>query len=73
MWPLFERQSKTVSLALRFVVLCLLQVHSADVKHHAFCAWVRVPKTPLNVIQSVLVVAERLIESTVPCALIDQH
>ena len=58
---------------LRFVVLCLLQVHSADVKHHALCAWVRVSKTPLNVIQSVLVVAERLIESTVLCALINQY
>ena len=66
MWPLFERHSKTVPLALRFVVLCLLQVHSADVKQHGLCAWVRVSKTPLNVIQSILVVAERFIESTVP-------
>ena len=80
MWPLFERHSKTVPLALRFVVLCLLQVHSADVNQHGLCAWVRVSKTPLNVMQSILAVAEllmavaeRLIESTGPRAQIDQH
>ena len=73
MWPLLERHSKTVALALRFVVLCLLQVHSADVNQHGLCAWVRVSKTPLNKMQSILPVAERLIESTGPRAQIDQH
>ena len=47
MWPLLERHSKTVPLALRFVVLCLLLVHSVDVNQYGFCAWVRVSKTSL--------------------------
>ena len=73
MWPLLEQHSKTVALVLRFVVLCLLQVHSADVNQHGLCAWVRVSKTPLNVKQSILSVAERLIEPTGSRAQVDQH